>query len=1512
MKKHMSILFCFLLVFTPLAGFATGGNEGEQIMVETPYQINLKAAEFDPLLANPNIPGDLQYSFETGYYLVQFSGPIQKDWLEVILNLDCHILGYVPHYTYIIHMEKEVRKVLDQLSFVRWIGLYHPAYKIQEGLLSRQGPIQLNIMVFNEDPENFDLVRNNIIAIEGSIIREEKDSNLLVTEIDSSHIKTLAFIPEVEWMDEYSTPIAMMDNIRVFTGAESPLFENGFLGSGIVGEVKDNGIDQTHPEFEDQLIGTDGNINNESHGTSTFGIVFAKGIQNRALGMLPEGEGIFASWGVGRKPSIANLVNNWGGVFQSNSWSTGSADASYQSSSRQNDEAIIEYDVTMLYATGNGGDDGAISQDATAKNVISVGALSHYDNTDRTDDAHTGSQGNKGPTDDGRIKPDIVGPYDSIYTTTSGGGYTSSFGGTSGATPIVAGAVGLIYEMYRENHFGNNPAKTMPHAATVKAILIADAYQYEFSQGDRLAQGWGLADVGYVYDIGENHLIDNENNALKTGDNITYKITPTGITPLKISLVWTDVPSTTSSSMHLINDLGLKVTDPNGVVYNGNWGLEGSKWSLSDGEKDHVNNVENVFIEDPTPGEWTIEVTGDNIPLDGVIETSDFDQNYALVASGVEKQDHDLKVHAIESPQDVDVGQSVQIKGTVMNIGKNPETNVQISLAVDNITIDTKTISSIGVGEVEEVTFSWMPSEAMKYFISLRIAPEGGETSLGDNIKNIIIDASFVVGRILVDDGHGTEWRHHIYYHYIETMGPGKFRVSHTDSPITEENLTGYDIFISAWATESYTSEEESSIENFVDSGGGLLVIGQDTPGLYAGLTDYAGIDWGNAFAFLFTGDTTDVNTHEITENVNTLHFGSHELPLEVSPPAEEIAYTNDGIFYDRPALAVSEFGFGKVVAIADEELLSSEFIHEEDNRILGENIIRWLIDTGPIPIIDSPLSGSTYHATDMITFDGSSSYDPDGDTLSYLWNSNISGELGTSVSFTTTLDPGLHTISLEVSDSSGNSEVAQVLLTVQSPPQVSIGSPSDGSLVSGLVTITGSASDLDGTIVKVELRIGDSEWIEAQDTSGVGDWSSWSLDWDTTLSSDESHTILASAMDNEGLTSMMDSITLTVDNTPPIISGLFVSSQTDESATIEWDTDEFSDSSVEYWVEGSNDVSTKNDPSHVTHHSITLTQLTPSTRYYFRVESTDNVGNIGRSNVDDDFTTDDPPDTTAPFGLIVEPEDGETIIGEILIEVDASDDTKIDRVEFFIDNDLVFTDESSDYSWLWDTAGGQYPDGEYTIEIIVWDTSDNRAFHDISVFVDNEKVPPTIIREKATPGSIDLAESGDVLFTVKINDPEDGVELVEIDISSIGGSSHQRMYDDGTHGDEEADDHSYSYEASVSLETTEGDKTLEVTVNYFEGGTLNTEIELFVFRTEEPEVTDPEGGGGEEEGQPLVFWLLLMAIVILVVVALVGASSRRNRKRKQQTTSVPVAQTAYYQPQQVYYQDQYGQFRQQ
>jgi hypothetical protein len=1101
---------------------------------------------------------------------------------------------------------------------------------------------------------------------------------------------------------------------------------------------------------------------------------------------------------------------------------------------------------------------------------------------DRTDDLHNGNQGNRGPTADGRIKPDLVGPYDSIYTTSSGGGYTSGFGGTSGATPIVAGGLGLVNEMYIRNHFGNNPSGEVPKPATVKAILIADAYQYEFSQGNRLAQGWGLVDVGNTYLIGENHLIDDESKSLKTGERETYKIKPTGIHTLKISLVWTDVPGTTSSSQHLVNNLDLLVKDPDGIAYRGNFGLDVTKWSENAGTHDTLNNVENVFIETPKAGEWTIEVIAENIALDGNTNTIPIDQKYALVASGVMGADHDLVVSELEElPRYFMLHNEATVNGSISNIGLLDESNVVVNLLEDGNIVDTQNIAFIQSGTSIDVSLSWFPSQEKTSDITIEVVQVPGENRLFNNERTESVDLFTPLGLILVDQGHGNPVNFDAFYEHMYSL---KYPSTFVDIPITSGMLNRYNVFVTAGADSDYTAAEISAIQSYVEGGGGLFVIGDNSASISNSLTDYGGITWVTPRGI--GGTLSDINSHNITEGVTEMYMDSPNLVLEANPPAEEIVYDND-IVMVRPLVAASEYVNGRIVGLSDDNCLDDGNVDTSDNKLFGENVIKWLnVNLPPVAVIDKPSDGVVFSAASLIYFDATSSYDPDGYIMSYIWSSDIDGTLGTQVSFSSQLTQGNHIINLAVSDDKGRMSQTSISLSITQPqpPVVSIDSPKDDDRINAQITISGSASDIDGYVDMVEIRIGVENWVTAQGNS------LWNYDWDTSFYSDGQYDISARSYDNENQVSNIATISLIVDNTPPlIISGPDVDNITHQKATISWETNEDGDCIVEYGTD-SNYGYTETKSVLVKEHEIKLRNLNPDTTYHFRVITKDALGNTQTTGQDRTFKTAPAPDITPPEVTITSHQTNDMLKGNELIEVDAFDDSGISHVDFYIDNELIFTDSNSPFSWQWNTASGEYPDGRYTIKVVAVDEKGNEESYEIKIELDNEKVPPSIVKRKATPNSIFNGESNYVLFTVKLDDPDDAVESVTIDLSNVGGSSGKNMYDDGTHGDETADDNTYSLEATIPFDVDPGEKLLPVTITYFGGGTLEDEVKIFVFASETSEPSE------ESESQSILpfLWILLLVGVVILVIVLASIGRRRKRPQTYEFTQVPQAQQAY------------------
>jgi hypothetical protein len=619
----------------------------------SPFSIHTKYGLFDPLAGELSIPPELRAVPDNTIRLVQVTGRLESAEIEALEDAGARLLGYVPFHTYVASVPARDLDRVRSLPAVRWVGELHAAFRIDPLLLqNEQQELVLRVECFPDEAgdANRDAVRSLINAFSGEVLAEHFSIPVLRARVHSAALLPLARLTGVRWVEQWHPPQAAMDNGRYQLGARALHVNRAFDGSGIVGEVKDSGIDLTHPDFGN-LIGLHGDVVFDLHGTGTFGIVFADGGAGTpsslmARGMMTGGSGVFCSWGVNRADSMLNLAEEWDGRFQTNSWTAGNNNGLYTGFSREDDLAINLHDILMLYAGGNNGiEPMKISQDACAKNVIGVGGILHYNNDDPGDDEWIilGGAPAQGPAADGRVKPDLVAYVDKIFTTDpvgseglAAGDYTADFGGTSGACPMVAGAAGLVYQMFEEGHLGSPPSRDRAHTATVKAILVAHANQYPLERAARFQQGWGIPDVSRIHAAGRNMLVVNGGHPLAIGESRTFQVRRYAAgEPLRISLVWADREAEVLAEIALVNDLDLKVTSPSGTVYRGNHGLIEYLWSVESGEFDRRNNVENVFIADPEPGTYTVEVLAWNVPLDNHPDAG-INQDFSLCATMVE------------------------------------------------------------------------------------------------------------------------------------------------------------------------------------------------------------------------------------------------------------------------------------------------------------------------------------------------------------------------------------------------------------------------------------------------------------------------------------------------------------------------------------------------------------------------------------------------------------------------------------------------------------------------------------------------------------------------------------------------------------------------------------------------------------------------------------------------------------------------------------------------------------
>ncbi len=589
-------------------------------------------------------------------FLVQFHTIGLPEWRAALEASGAEPLAFFPHNAWIVRMPPGFAASVAALEFVQRVEAFHPWYRLEPELRDwiRDGgddaeQRRVRVMAFEWGPGGKARIADAAEALGARIAAYWPSGHVLELLTGREQLRRLAAHDEVAWIDRWSPPETDMNLVRQDSGADAVESGFGYCGDGVRGEVLDSGIQELHQDFDGIML--HGPHDTESHGTSTYGIVFGNGDRDgdgdaTATGHMPcpGAQGIFADYETlgDRFAHTEELKQSpYFASFQTNSWGNART-TQYNSASSEMDDIIWRLDIAILQSQSNSGNQSSRPQ-AWAKNIISVGGVRHYNTLDTADDAWANGA-SVGPAADGRIKPDLHYWYDSIRTTTTGGGYTSGFGGTSAATPEAAGVVGLMVQLWADNLWGTDPQgasvfEKQPHASTIKALAINNARQYPFlgttHDLTRTHQGWGRPNVELAQQRAANSFVVDEQQPLTLGQQASYDIiVPAGESELKVTMVYPDPPGTTSSTLHRINDLNLKVISPSGPVFHGNNGLDAGNYSTAGGSPNSVDTVENVFIENPEAGTWTVEVEAFEINQDAHTATPVDDAVFALVVTG--------------------------------------------------------------------------------------------------------------------------------------------------------------------------------------------------------------------------------------------------------------------------------------------------------------------------------------------------------------------------------------------------------------------------------------------------------------------------------------------------------------------------------------------------------------------------------------------------------------------------------------------------------------------------------------------------------------------------------------------------------------------------------------------------------------------------------------------------------------------------------------------------------------
>jgi len=497
-------------------------------------------------------------------------------------------------------------------------------------------------------------------------------------ELENGRVADLQFFDK----SGHPTYYTVFNTGSAITTGTNDLNPGGELGLNLTGKGMTVGVyDQTRPkpdhvEFEDRLTQIDGSTEDISnHATHVTGTILAAGINPGVRGMAYESTGWAFNWDADLSKMNANaydpiskpnghLVSNHSygfviGWFRNSSgswvWSGNSSvdpDEDYRfgfyssKSKGLDDLAFTKPFYTIVWAAGNDrndtgdgsrnpdGPDDSIGPEGVAKNIITVGAVSGIQNYTGPEDVQISSFSSWGPTDDGRIKPDIVGVGVGVFSSAIADGGASdsyaSLNGTSMAAPNITGSLLLLQQLYGERNNGR-----FMRSSSLKALMVNTSKEAGNHPGPDYIYGWGLLDAKAAAEV-----ILNENGSsdfireevLSQGNTFEYEFLSDGVTPIRSTIAWIDPsgnpvgPSLDPTDLMLINDLDMRIIDEEGNTYFP-WTLNPENGPSARGMQDKDNfrdNIEQIWVPNPKAQRYRLIVSHKG-------ELAGGEQNFSLV-----------------------------------------------------------------------------------------------------------------------------------------------------------------------------------------------------------------------------------------------------------------------------------------------------------------------------------------------------------------------------------------------------------------------------------------------------------------------------------------------------------------------------------------------------------------------------------------------------------------------------------------------------------------------------------------------------------------------------------------------------------------------------------------------------------------------------------------------------------------------------------------------------------------
>lgn len=671
------------------------------------------------------------------FAVLQFESLPTEETKKLLSANGIELLEYIPNNAYTVSISGDPNFTILKAAKARAIFQPLPEQKMETrlalGIISPSavktpGTIDLWISfprTFSAQEVITDLKQENfdVLSTENQFYR------ILALRIASNRLKDLAALPFVEYVQpapkgdqplNFNSRYGSRANVLNASVADGG---KGLNGEGVVVGIGDNADVQTNIDFNGRLINRAAQLLTEGHGYHTTGTLAGAGnLNEKYRGYAPKATIVSQSFN-GIILNAPNYVNDYGMIITNNSYGDNIVcdyHGTYDLYSRLLDQMAIDLpNLTNIFAAGNSGESSCspfqpsyhtvLGGYQSAKNVISVGATN--------DSGLIASFSSRGPVKDGRIKPEIMAMGQVVLSDGPSNSYFYDQG-TSMAAPAVTGGLALLCQRYRQLNGGSNPKNGL-----MKALLCNGASD-KGNTGPDFQYGFGWMNLLRSVDMMENNHYFIGSSTQSSTNTQTISV-PANTAQLKVMLYWNDPAASPLSAKTLVNDLDLEVSDGSSttlplILDTANANLN----DLATTGADHLNNMEQIVINNPAAGNYSLTVKGTAI-------TENPSQEYFLVYDAVPVQ---LKITAPAGGETL-VSESVPTKISWDATGFSSGT-VTIELSTDG----GSTWNTIATGiDINRVVYSWfVPAGVATSQALIRITKEGTGESTTSNPFTIL------------------------------------------------------------------------------------------------------------------------------------------------------------------------------------------------------------------------------------------------------------------------------------------------------------------------------------------------------------------------------------------------------------------------------------------------------------------------------------------------------------------------------------------------------------------------------------------------------------------------------------------------------------------------------------------------------------------------------------------------------------------------------------------------------